>query len=95
MWRDPDEGIWEIRGKRQHFTYSKVSAWTAIDRGIKYVEATGADAALDRWRAARDDIHAEDLAKGYDAERNTLFQYYGGTGVDASLLLIPIFGFLP
>ena len=94
MWREPDEGIWEIRGKRQHFTYSKVSAWTAIDRAIKYSEATGEDAPLDRWRAARDEIHAEVLAKGYDAERNTFVQYYGGKGLDASLLLIPISGFL-
>jgi GH15 family glucan-1,4-alpha-glucosidase len=95
MWREPDEGIWEIRGKRQHFTYSKVSAWTAIDRAIKFSEATGEDVPLDRWRAARDEIHAEVLAKGYDAERNTFVQYYGGNRLDASLLLIPIFGFLP
>jgi GH15 family glucan-1,4-alpha-glucosidase len=95
MWRDPDEGIWEIRGQRQHFTYSKVSAWTAIDRAVKYAEATGADAPLDRWRAVRDEIHAEVLAKGYDAERNTFVQYYGGKGLDASLLLIPASGFLP
>ena len=95
MWREPDEGIWEIRGKRQHFTYSKVSAWTAIDRAIKFSEATGEDVPLDRWRAARDEIHAEVLAKGYDAERNTFVQYYGGSGLDASLLLIPISGFLP
>jgi GH15 family glucan-1,4-alpha-glucosidase len=95
MWRDPDEGIWEIRGQRQHFTYSKVSAWTAVDRAIKFSEATGADAPLDRWRAVRDEIHAEVLAKGYDAERNTFVQYYGGKGLDASLLLIPSSGFLP
>ena len=95
MWRDPDEGIWEIRGQRQHFTYSKVSAWTAIDRAVKFAEATGADAPLDRWRAVRDEIHAEVLAKGYDAERNTFVQYYGGKGLDASLLLIPESGFLP
>ena len=95
MWRDPDEGIWEIRGQRQHFTYSKVSAWTAIDRAVKFAEATGADAPLDRWRAVRDEIHAEVLAKGYDAERNTFVQYYGGKGLDASLLLIPASGFLP
>jgi GH15 family glucan-1,4-alpha-glucosidase len=95
MWREPDEGIWEIRGQRQHFTYSKVSAWTAIDLAIKYYEATGADAPLDRWRAVRDEIHAEVLAKGYDPERNTFVQYYGGNGLDASLLLLPTFGFLP
>ena len=95
MWRDPDEGIWEIRGQRQHFTYSKVSAWTAIDRAVKFAEATGADAPLERWRVVRDEIHAEVLAKGYDAERNTFVQYYGGKGLDASLLLIPASGFLP
>ena len=94
MWREPDEGIWEIRGKRQHFTYSKVSAWTAIDRAIKFSEATGENVPLDRWRAARDEIHAEVLAKGYDAERNTFVQYYGGAAW-MSLLLIPISGFLP
>ena len=93
MWREPDEGIWEIRSKRQHFTYSKVSAWTAIDRAIKYSEATGMP--LDRWRAARDEIHAEVLAKGYDAERNTFVQYYGENGLDARPALIPISGFLP
>ena len=95
MWREPDEGIWEVRGQRQHFTYSKVSAWTAVDRAIKYAEGTGADVPLDRWRALRDEIHADVLAKGYDAERNTFVQYYGGKGLDASLLLIPISGFLP
>ncbi|HEX5937902.1 MAG TPA: glycoside hydrolase family 15 protein [Actinomycetota bacterium] len=95
MWREPDEGIWEVRGEPQHFTYSKVSAWTAIDRAIRISEATGADVPLDRWRAVRDEIHAEVLAKGFDTDRNTFVQYYGGTGLDASLLLIPIFGFLP
>jgi GH15 family glucan-1,4-alpha-glucosidase len=94
-WKEPDEGIWEIRGQRQHFTYSKVSAWTAIDRAIKLAEASGADAPLDRWRAVRDEIHAEVLARGFDADRNTFVQYYGGKGLDASLLLIPAFGFLP
>jgi GH15 family glucan-1,4-alpha-glucosidase len=94
-WREPDEGIWEVRGQRQHFTYSKVSAWTAFDRAIKISEATGADVPLERWRSSRDEIHAEVLAKGFDAERNTFVQYYGGKGLDASLLLIPTFGFLP
>ena len=95
MWREPDEGIWEIRGQRQHFTYSKVSAWTAVDRAIKLAEATEEDAPLERWRSVRDEIHAEVMAKGYDPERNTFVQYYGGKGLDASLLLIPTFGFLP
>ena len=94
-WREPDEGIWEIRGKSQHFTYSKVSAWTALDRAIKFVEQTGHRAPLERWRRVRDEIHAEVCAKGFDKERNTFVQYYGAKGLDASLLLIPITGFLP
>ena len=94
-WREPDEGIWEIRGKPQHFTYSKVSAWTALDRAIKFVEQTGHRAPLERWRRVRDEIHAEVCTKGFDKERNTFVQYYGAKGLDASLLLIPISGFLP
>ena len=95
LWREPDEGIWEIRGQRQHFTYSKISAWAAMDRAIKLSEATGADVPLDRWRSVRDEIHAEVLAKGFDTERNTFVQYYGGKGLDASLLIMPSWGFLP
>ncbi len=94
-WREPDEGIWEIRGQRQHFTYSKVAAWTAVDRAIRLAEAAGRPAPLDRWRAVRDEIHAEVCAQGFDRARGTFVQYYGGTGLDASLLLIPISGFLP
>jgi GH15 family glucan-1,4-alpha-glucosidase len=94
-WREPDEGIWEIRGARQHFTYSKVSAWTAMDRAIKIAEGTKQDVPLDRWKRVRDEIHADVLANGFDKKRNTFVQYYGGTGMDASLLLIPICGFLP
>jgi GH15 family glucan-1,4-alpha-glucosidase len=95
VWREPDEGIWEVRGERQHFTYSKVSAWTAIDRAVRFAEATGHPAPLDRWRAVRDEIHAEVCDRGFDVEKNTFVQYYGAKGLDASLLLIPIFGFLP
>ena len=94
-WRDPDEGIWEIRGKPQHFTYSKVSAWTALDRAIKFAEGTGPAAPLERWRRVRDEIHADVCMHGFDRERNTFVQYYGAKGLDASLLLIPILGFLP
>ena len=94
-WRDPDEGIWEIRGKPQHFTYSKVSAWTALDRAIKFAEGTGPAATLERWRRVRDEIHADVCVHGFDRERNTFVQYYGAKGLDASLLLIPILGFLP
>src|SRR5580765_2966293 len=94
-WRDPDEGIWEIRGKPQHFTYSKVSAWTALDRAIKFAEGNGPAATLERWRRVRDEIHADVCMHGFDRERNTFVQYYGAKGLDASLLLIPILGFLP
>ena len=94
-WREPDEGIWEIRGKRQHFTYSKVSAWVALDRAIKLAEGTGRAAPLDRWHRVRDEIHADVCAHGFDTKRNSFMQYYGATALDASLLLIPISGFLP
>ena len=94
-WREPDEGIWEVRGQRQHFTYSKVSAWTAVDRAIKMTEASGDGDELERWRRVRDEIHADVCTNGFDAERNTFVQYYGSKALDASLLLIPVSGFLP
>ena len=94
-WREPDEGIWEIRGKRQHFTSSKVSAWVALDRAIKLAEGTGRAAPLERWRRVRDEIHDDVCANGFDVKRNSFVQYYGAKGLDASLLLIPISGFLP
>jgi GH15 family glucan-1,4-alpha-glucosidase len=95
QWREPDEGIWEVRGQRQHFTYSKVSAWTAMDRAVKVAEKVGLDVPLDRWRATRDEIHAEVLARGFDTEKNSFVQHYGAKTLDASLLLIPVSGFLP
>jgi GH15 family glucan-1,4-alpha-glucosidase len=94
-WRDPDEGIWEVRGDPQHFTYSKVAAWTALDRAIRFADGTGLKAPIERWRQVRDEIHADVCAHGFDSERNTFVQYYGAKGLDASLLLIPICGFLP
>jgi len=94
LWREPDEGIWEIRGQRQHFTYSKVSAWTAVDRAIKMMDSSGGDAP-EAWHKLRDEIHADVCANGFDAQRNTFVQHYGGKGLDASLLLIPISEFLP
>jgi GH15 family glucan-1,4-alpha-glucosidase len=94
-WREPDEGIWEVRGDPQHFTYSKVSAWTALDRAIKLAEARDHPVPFERWGRVRDEIHADVCANGFDRERNTFVQYYGGSGLDASLLLIPISGFLP
>ena len=95
VWRDPDDGIWEVRGPRRHFTHSKVMAWTAIDRAIKTAEHDGRDAPLDRWRALRKDIHDEVCRQGYDPRRGTFVQYYGSQDVDASLLMIPLVGFLP
>jgi len=94
-WRDPDNGIWEVRGPRRHFTHSKVMAWVAFDRGIRGVEQFGLSGPVDRWRKIRDEIHAEVCSEGYDATRNTFTQYYGSQSLDASLLFIPLVGFLP
>lgn len=94
-WSEPDEGIWEVRGPRRHFTHSKVMAWVAMDRGVKAVEEFGRDGAVDRWRACRDAIKAEVLEQGYDEELGSFVQSYGSKRVDASLLTIPLFGFLP
>ncbi|GAA2774921.1 MULTISPECIES: glycoside hydrolase family 15 protein [Kitasatospora] len=94
-WRNPDEGIWEVRGPRRHFVHSKVMAWVAVDRTIKLLEQTPAEGPLERWKALRDEIHRDVCEKGYDPDRNTFTQYYGGKELDASLLLIPQVGFLP
>ena len=95
VWDEPDEGIWEVRGPRRHFTHSKLMAWVAFDRGIKSVESFGLSGPVDEWRAIRAQIHADICAKGFDAEKNSFVQYYGSNGVDAALLLIPQVGFLP
>jgi GH15 family glucan-1,4-alpha-glucosidase len=94
-WRDPDEGIWEIRGPRRHFTHSKVMAWVALDRAIKAVELLGNEGPVDRWRALRRELHDEVCREGYDGERDSFVQFYGGDHLDASLLLVPLVGFLP
>ncbi|MDH6579351.1 glycoside hydrolase family 15 protein [Kitasatospora sp. MAP5-34] len=94
-WTEPDEGIWEVRGPRRHFVHSKVMAWVAVDRTIKLIEQSPTDGPLERWKELRDTIHRDVCEKGYDAERNTFTQYYGGQELDASLLLIPQVGFLP
>ncbi|NMO13996.1 glycoside hydrolase family 15 protein [Pyxidicoccus fallax] len=95
-WREPDEGIWEVRGGRQHFTHSKVMAWVALDRAVKAAALRGvAGEQVEHWKALRDEVHAEICARGYDARRNTFTQTFGGTALDASLLLIPLVGFLP
>jgi GH15 family glucan-1,4-alpha-glucosidase len=93
-WCQPDEGIWEMRGPKRHFTHSKVMAWVAVDRVIKAVEHFGVEGPVERWRQLRDIIHAEVCQRGFDAERNTFVQYYEGKALDASLLMIPLVGFL-
>ena len=94
-WREPDEGIWEIRGPRRDFTHSKVMAWVAADRAIQAVERFGLAGPTDRWRRLRAEIFDEVCDNGYDPERETFSQYYGSKTLDASLLLIPAVGFLP
>ncbi len=94
-WQQPDDGIWEMRGQRRHYTHSKVMAWVAFDRAVKDVEAFGHEGPVERWRQIRDAIHAQVCSEGYDAQRNTFVQFYGSLHLDASLLLIPQLGFLP
>ena len=94
-WQRPDEGIWEVRGPRRHFTHSKVMAWVAFDRAVKAVERFGLEGPAARWRAVRDEIHTQVCERGYDRASNTFLQSYEPSGVDASLLLIPLVGFLP
>jgi GH15 family glucan-1,4-alpha-glucosidase len=95
IWRSPDDGIWEARGPQRHYTYSKVMAWVVFDRAVRLAERFGLDAPLEDWRAVRDEIHAEVCERGYDSERRTFTQYYGSKELDASVLNIPIVGFLP
>jgi GH15 family glucan-1,4-alpha-glucosidase len=95
IWREPDEGIWEIRGPRRNFTHSKVMAWVALDRAVRAVEESGLSGPVERWRRCRDEIHALVCAQGFDEKRGTFTQYFGSDEVDASLLMIPIVGFLP
>ena len=95
IWREPDEGIWEVRGGRRHFTHSKVMAWVAFDRAVRSIEEFGLEGPLERWRDVRDAIHDEVCARGYDPKENTFVQSFGDVTMDASLLLIPIVGFLP
>jgi GH15 family glucan-1,4-alpha-glucosidase len=94
-WREPDEGIWEVRGSRRHFTHSKVMAWVAFDRGIKLCEELGRKGPVERWRAIRDEIHAQVCREAWDDELGSFTQSYGSSRLDASLLLLPLVGFLP
>ena len=95
IWREPDEGIWEVRGTPQQFTHSKVMAWVAFDRAIKSAETFGLEGPLDEWHTLRDEIFEEVCTKGFDPELGTFVQAYGVKHVDASLLLMPSMGFLP
>ncbi|HYZ45130.1 MAG TPA: glycoside hydrolase family 15 protein, partial [Xanthobacteraceae bacterium] len=95
VWTEPDEGIWEMRGGRQHFTYSKVMAWLAFDRAIKSAEQFALEGPLDHWREVAAAIHADVCRRGYDRELGSFVQSYGSKQLDASLLLLPMVGFLP
>ncbi len=95
VWRKPDEGIWEVRGPRRHFTHSKLMAWVAFDRGIDIAEKDGLEAPLEQWRNIREEIRHDILEKAFDQNRNSFMQYYGAKLVDASALRIPLVGFLP
>lgn len=97
-WKRPDDGIWEVRGPRQHFTHSKVMAWVAFDRAVRGLHEFGTQDDIDaatRFAAIRDEIHAEVCAKAYDADRKTFVQAYGSSNLDAALLMMPLVGFLP
>ena len=95
IWRRPDDGIWEARGPQRHYTYSKVMAWVVFDRAVRIAERFELEAPLDRWKQIRDEIHQEVCEEGYDGERRTFTQYYGSKELDASVLNIPLVGFLP
>jgi GH15 family glucan-1,4-alpha-glucosidase len=94
-WREPDEGIWEVRGPSQHFTHSKMMAWVAFDRAVKTIERFGLEGPADRWRGIRDAIHHEVCERGFDRQKEAFTQVYGGHALDASLLMMPLVGFLP
>lgn len=95
VWRQPDHGIWEIRGKPRQFTHSKVMVWVAFDRAVKAIEHSRRPGPLEQWRKLRDTVHAEICAHGFNPKRNSFVQYYGADCEDAALLLMPLVGFLP
>ena len=94
-WKEPDEGIWEVRGPRRHFTHSKVMAWVAVDRAVRMVEEFGYEGPVDSWRELRDRIHEQVCARGYSRKARAFTQYYGSEELDASLLMMPLVGLLP
>jgi GH15 family glucan-1,4-alpha-glucosidase len=95
IWSEPDDGIWETRGPRRHFTQSKVMAWVVFDRAVRLAEQFSMEAPVERWAQLREQIHREVCEHGFDRQRNTFTQYYGSTELDASVLTIPLVGFLP
>jgi GH15 family glucan-1,4-alpha-glucosidase len=94
-WDQPDNGIWEVRGQRRHFTHSKVMAWVAADRAVRMIERFDVDGPVEKWRALRDHIHDDVCRNGFDPARNAFVQYYGSKELDAANLMIPLVGFLP
>jgi GH15 family glucan-1,4-alpha-glucosidase len=94
-WQKPDDGIWEVRGPQRHFTHSKVMAWVAMDRAVKSVEELGLPGHVERWRQMRQQIHDQVCREGFDPSLNCFVQYYGSKDPDASLLMLPLVGFLP
>jgi GH15 family glucan-1,4-alpha-glucosidase len=95
IWQHDDHGLWEVRGPKRSFTHSRLMSWVAFDRAIKTVEESGLEGPVGRWRAIRDEIRAEIMQRGFDADRNTFVQAYGSDALDAALLLVPQVGFLP
>ncbi len=93
-WDEPDHGLWEIRGPLRHFTHSRVMVWVAFDRAVRAVERFGCDGPVEQWRKLRDQVREEILSRGYDEQRNTFTQHYDTTEVDASLLMLPLVGFI-
>jgi GH15 family glucan-1,4-alpha-glucosidase len=94
-WEKPDEGIWEMRGPRRHFVHSKMMAWVAVDRLIRSAEKGGFPVEMARWKKLREAIHEQVCRQGFDADMNSFVQYYGGKYLDASVLMMPLVGFLP
>jgi GH15 family glucan-1,4-alpha-glucosidase len=95
VWTEPDEGIWEVRGPKRHFTHSKVMAWVAFDRAVRDAERFGLDGPVDRWKKFRSELHAEICERGFNKQRNSFVQFYGSEELDASLLMLTEVGFLP
>ncbi|MDX6441570.1 MAG: hypothetical protein QOE43_1299, partial [Gaiellaceae bacterium] len=94
-WQEPDQGIWEIRSEPRHFVHSKVMAWVAFDRAVRSIEDQGLDGDVDKWRTIRDTIHAQVCDRGFDEKLGSFVRSYGSKELDASLLMLPLVGFLP